>query len=79
MEPARTERVGNPDADWVRADKIVRPKDKLEDVAGLARVRAAAEVADEARARARARVAAAAGADKIDNDIQPHVLRSVAV
>ncbi|MCG6909919.1 MAG: hypothetical protein LJE94_07315 [Deltaproteobacteria bacterium] len=63
MEPARTERAVNPDADKVRVDKIVRCKDKVKDVAGVARARAAAEVADKARAK----VVAAAGAGKIVN------------
>ena len=65
MEPARTERANNPDADKVRVGKIVRHKDKVENVAVVARVEAA--VAD----RARGAVAVAWGVVKIPDAARP--------
>ena len=42
MEPAQTERANNPDADKVLADRTARCRDKVENAAGVARVKAAA-------------------------------------
>jgi hypothetical protein len=66
MERARTETAGNPDAGKARVDKTVRHKDRVEDVADVARVPAAAAVADKARARVKV-VVVAVGAGKIAN------------
>ncbi|WP_419659923.1 uncharacterized protein Dvar_02570 [Desulfosarcina variabilis str. Montpellier] len=51
MEPAQTVRANNPDADKVLADRTARCRDKVENAAGVARVKAAAGVADRARAK----------------------------
>ncbi|GAB6904326.1 hypothetical protein DESC_720213 [Desulfosarcina cetonica] len=68
MEPARTERASKPDVDKGRAGKIVRRKDKVENVAGVARAQAAAGVADKAK------VAVVVGADKTVNATQADVI-----
>jgi len=74
MEPARTERASNPDSGKVRAAKIVRRQHKVEDAAGVARVQAAAGVADKARAKV---AVVAVGAGKIVNAAQTDVFLPV--
>lgn len=69
MEPARTERASKPDVDKGRAGKIVRRKDKVEDVAGVARAQAAAGVADKAKV-----AVVVVGADKTVNATQADVI-----
>ena len=60
MEPGRMERAGDPGADKVRVDRIVRRRDKVKEAADVARVQGAAGAAVRAGAKVVA-VAADAG------------------